>query len=631
LLVLDFGKDVGGQIQLHVTGASATRPQLHVCFSESLSQMALQPGDNNGEGALAPGCDTANIWSGYPGLRYTSDADSHTMPLAGATLPTTLTDPNIRGGFRYATIFLDGPGYVDLNGVSLDFGAAPAQADPANYAGWFLSSDNALNKIWYAGAYTVQLDTWQSGTAKSWPYADGEADHANAQVPYANPNQEVIFDGAKRDRIVWQGDLSVQAPVTYLTTDDVTAVDNSLSSLASQQLPDGYVPAESLVGQHNLGEERSYGEYVTWFVDNMYEHWLYTGDRSYLQQWWPALQAATAWLESVRTEDGTGLIAFGQSGSCGHYGYSDCGHETYVNALYDRNLGQLSSMATALGQTASAQTYASTAATLKATINNELWDPTVGAYKMSTENATLYPQDANATAVLTGIASAGQADSAMAYLKAHNWNTYGSLDFSPNLVVTPVYEPLPTGFEVSARLDQTGTAAQQDALSLMRTFWGYQLSQDPGSTFWEKVNQQGQPGIAQFTSLAHGWAAAPTTTLTTQVLGVSPTAPGFSGYQVAPEPAGLSWAQGAVPTPHGTIDASWTQAGNTFTLTTNAPRGTTGTLSVPLSGDRELVTLDGIPVWLNGHAVGGARVQRTATGVSVSGVGAGQHVLRAIG
>lgn len=35
LLTLDFGKDVGGRIRIHVAGASATPPTLHVCFSES--------------------------------------------------------------------------------------------------------------------------------------------------------------------------------------------------------------------------------------------------------------------------------------------------------------------------------------------------------------------------------------------------------------------------------------------------------------------------------------------------------------------------------------------------------------------------------------------------------------------
>ena len=634
LLTLDFGKDVGGKIRIHVAGASATPPQLHVCFSESQQFAATAPTADSGEAAQAPGCDTANIWNGYPGQPYTYDSDSHTFTLDTAELPATLTDAQLRGGFRYATLFLDGPGWVDLGAVSLDFDAAPQQPSPAAYQGWFLSSDDRLNKIWYAGAYTVQLDTWMSDTAKSWPYAPGEADHADSQVPHADPAEEVVFDGAKRDRIVWQGDLAVQAPVTYLSTDDTGAVDNSLSSLAAQQLPDGYMPAESLVGPHNQDEIRTYGEYVTWFVHNEYEHWLYTGDRSYLDQVWPALTRATAWLESVRAQDPQGLIAFGAVNSCGHYGYSDCGHETYVNALYVRNLQEMAVMATAQDDQASAGVYATRATAVKQAVNDELWDPAVGAYRLSREIPTAYPQDANAAAALTGVADQQQARSAMDYLRGTSWSTYGALTVAPstpNAAITPFYEPLPSGFEASARLglaDPSG-AQQTAGLDLIRTFWGHQLAGDPGGTFWEKADLSGQPGIAQFTSLAHGWAAGPTVSLTNQVLGVRPTAAGFSSYTVAPTPGDLTWAQGRVPTPHGAISASWRSTHGSFVLTTDAPRGTSGRLAVPTGGRAVRVVLDGRTVWDGSGAVGGAHATSDGVNVSVSGVPAGHHTLTA--
>jgi len=83
LLTLDFDKDVGGKIQVRVAGTSASAPILHVCFSESRQFMALRPQDNSGEASYAPGCDTANIWNGYPGVSYTYDSDSHLVPLDG--------------------------------------------------------------------------------------------------------------------------------------------------------------------------------------------------------------------------------------------------------------------------------------------------------------------------------------------------------------------------------------------------------------------------------------------------------------------------------------------------------------------------------------------------------------------
>jgi len=620
LLIVDFGTEVGGNVSLHVMGASSPRPQLHLCFSESLAEMAVRSGDNNGEGALAPGCDTANIWAGYPTLPYNYDADSHLLPLGAAQLPGTVTDPVLRGGFRYLTIFLDGPGWVDINGSSLSYTAAPKQANPSAYQGWFLSSDDQLNRIWYAGAYTVQMNTAMPNTGKNWPYSFGQPDQANSVVPYADPNTEVIFDGAKRDRNVWQGDLAVQSAVTYLSTGDVAAVNNSLSSLAAQQQPDGFVPAESLIGQHNLDEMRFYGEYVTWFVDNMYQHWLYTGDNGYLSQWWPALTKAVGWLESVRQQDPSGLLGFGQVGSCGHYAYADCGHETYVNALYYRNLNEMADLATAVGQDGSG--YEVIADVVEGAINSTLWDSGVGAYRLSREIPNVYPQDANAAAVQTGVAPKIKASQALSYLRSHNWSTYGSLSVAPGSPSSPIpteYEPLPSGMEATARLSRTDTASQQLGLQLIRTYWGYQLSHDPGSTFWEKMTTQGQPGVGQFTSLAHGWASGPTVALTNQVLGVMPQGPGFASYAVTPHPADLSWAQGVVPTPRGPITVSWQHRGSDFQLTVDGPANSMAQLAVPASGPKPLVKLDGKQI-LTANVAGDGYVH-------VSGVGSGHHVL----
>lgn len=628
LLALDFGKEVGGKISVRVTGgkaaAGAAAPVLHACFSESRADMALTADQNGGEAAYAPGCDTANIFNGFPGQAYTYDSDSHALTIDTAKLPATVKDAQIRGGFRYLTFFLSGAGSVSIGKVSLDFQASPAQADPAAYKGWFLSSDDELNKIWYAGAYTVQMNTWLSNTAKSWPYTTGETDTADSQIPFADPKKEVILDGAKRDRIVWQGDLAVQAPVTYLTTGDVDAVENSLSSLAAQQQPDGYVPAESLVGQHNLDEERTYGEYVTWYVNNLYEHWLYTGDRSYLAANWKGLVAATAWMEAQR--DSTGLVSFQASGSCGHYGYSDCGHETYVNSLVVRNLRQMSTLAGVLGHPGGS--YANAATSLAAAVNTQLWDQSAGAYRLSTETPTVFPQDANAAVILTGVAPAARATKALAYLRANNWSTFGSLSVSPSTPgpQAPNYEPLPSGFEASARLASSTTTGQSLGEQLIKTYWGYQLQQDPGGTFWEKAATDGTPGLQQFTSLAHGWASGPTISLTQQVLGVTPVTGGYKTFSVVPRPGTVSWSQGSVPTPHGSIAASWKSTKQKFALTTTVPRGTSASLAVPASA-HSTVRLDGLVVYRNGHVVSRAGVTVSGGYVSVAGVHAGTHAL----
>lgn len=630
LLAVDFGQEVGGHLRVKVTGATG-ETRLRACFSESRRYRALGS-RNDGQARWAPGCDTANIWVGFPGQAYTYDVDSHGLALP-ASYPGEARDGILRGGFRYATIFLDGPGSVTVDAISLDYTPEPSRRDPSKLAGWFNSSDEQLNKIWHAGVYTVQTNTDVADTAKSWPYRAGETDHADGQLSGLGPDDEVIYDGAKRDRLVWQGDLAVQNPVAYLSTGNVKAAENSLTHLAGQQLEDGFVPGSSQMGQHNANERRTYGEYVTWFVFNMHEHWRYTADRAYLRRFWPALQRAAAWLESVRAQDDGGLIGFGRVGSCGHYGYSDCGHETYVNALYARNLDQLATMATALGDDAAARTYAARAGVVRRAIEAQLWDEQAGAYRLSRELPNVHPQDGNAMAVLAGVAQGDRARRALAFLRANSWGRYGALTVGagePNPSLSPFYAPLPSGFEAEARFGVAGDARGLEdgtALQLIRRFWGHQLRQDPGSTFWEHIQPSGFPNLGQFSSLAHGWASAPTIVLTQRVLGVVPTAAGYARFDVTPHPADVDWAEGSVPTPHGSISADWQRRGDGLSLDLTVPRGTEGRASLPTFGRTIEVRLGGRLVW-DGRRARVPGVSRDGDRIVVAGLDRGRHALR---
>ena len=646
LVILDMGREVGGLVTVTVTGISSPAPTLNACFSESTAYMALSPSQNDGESRYAPGCDTANINNGLPRVPYTYNSDGHLIPVNPAKVPGSFTDSQIRGGFRYLTLYLSSPGRISISAVRVDFTAAPAQAHPANYAGYFLSSSNELNKLWYSGAYTVQLDTAAASTLKKWPYVTGETDHADAQMPHTTGSEEVILDGAKRDRDVWQGDLSVEGPVTALSTGDLAAWRNSLAALAAQQAPNGYVPAEGLVGNHNLGEEFNYGTYVMWFVNNMDQYWQYTGDRSFLTQWFPALQKAEAFLG--QQVDSTGLLTFsgtgirgvgpnadGGKGACGTYGYELCGHLSYVNSLYYLTLTQMAQLASAAGNASQAGAYQAEAQKLRAVINARLWNPTAGAYELSPSHPAVFPQDAQAMAVTSGVASPAQATAALRYLRQNTWAPFGSLTVSPLGTSSPVpafYGPLASGFELAARYDASTTpVGGAIAEQLMTRLWGHMLSANygPQSTFWEKLNQEGLPGIQQFTSLAHGWASEPTVVLTTDVLGVQPVTAGFSTYLVKPHPGTLRWARGRVPTLQGSISVSWRRGqGGAFQLSVASPGHSRGEVGVPTSGAKVRVTVDGRVVW-NGTTGSAYGAHLSGQYVMLDGLPAGTHTITA--
>jgi alpha-L-rhamnosidase len=154
----------------------------------------------------------------------------------------------------------------------------------------------------------------------------------------------------------------------------------------------------------------------------------------------------------------------------------------------------------------------------------------------------------------------------------------------------------------------------------MQTEWGWMVDHDPGGTIWEKIQSDGKP--SSFDSAAHGWGTGANAALSQYVLGVQPVEPGFRSWRVQPEPCGLSWAQGKVPTPYGAIASRW-QVGtssSSFKLTEVAPDGTSGTVAVPLLGASRVIAEDGRVVWNGSAPVAGTQASTDGTYVFFNGV-----------
>lgn len=73
-----------------------------------------------------------------------------------------------------------------------------------------------------------------------------------------------------------------------------------------------------------------------------------------------------------------------------------------------------------------------------------------------------------------------------------------------------------------------------------------------------------EPWLAR--SFCHAWACAPLYEFTAEILGVKPLKPGFAKVIIEPEPSGLSWVKGKIPTPHGEIGVSMVQEGECLKL-----------------------------------------------------------------
>lgn len=159
VLLLDYGREVGGVPHFQATAVTGT-PTLHAAYSES-----RRWADESGDGATV-----------FPQHQALDPKRADDYPV---TRPGPIDNGLLQGGQRYQYLTLTTPGSITLSSAGIRF--TPYRAGPQQYQGWFLSSDETLNRIWYAGAYTAQLNMVPAGSPDGGP-------------------RPVIFDGAKRDR-----------------------------------------------------------------------------------------------------------------------------------------------------------------------------------------------------------------------------------------------------------------------------------------------------------------------------------------------------------------------------------------------------------------------------------------------
>jgi alpha-L-rhamnosidase len=308
---------------------------------------------------------------------------------------------------------------------------------------------------------------------------------------------------------------------------------------------------------------------------------------------WPVITRELAYNQSMI--DGRGLLVTNDTDGMDwdFYDGNKTGEVTAYNDIYYETLIDAATLAAALGLDAQATAYRQQASDLRTAINRYLFDPSSGLYVLSNLRPTAVAQDANSLAVLLGIAPpAHDAAILTALTKTLPSTPYGPLPFTGNSGYRTAVSPFVTNEEVEAFF---ATGATASAMALMQTLWGHMDAPGPDDTDadWELVGSRGHPGFGAFTSLAHGWASGATAALSSEVLGVRPVAAGFRQWSVAPHPGTLSWAEGDVPTPHGTISVRWAQdrSSDRLSLQVGAPAGTQGTISVPLPRAGALVSV----------------------------------------
>ncbi|KAI4187397.1 MAG: hypothetical protein LQ348_004087 [Seirophora lacunosa] len=198
---------------------------------------------------------------------------------------------------------------ISISSVFVNCTAFPSNPNPRAYTGYFSSSSTLLNRIWYSGAYTLQLTTIDPAEGSALIDYNRPVDHNQSPQGswYSNftiaNGTAVTTDGAKRDRMAYPGDMAIAVPGIAVSTYDMVAVCTALDSLFIRQYADGALPY--------AGPPMGYsGEFSdTYHMHTLLGVWnyiLFTDDLPWLRSHWGAyLQAFEYSLAKV---DRTGLF-----------------------------------------------------------------------------------------------------------------------------------------------------------------------------------------------------------------------------------------------------------------------------------------------------------------------------------
>ncbi|RDW95315.1 six-hairpin glycosidase-1 [Coleophoma crateriformis] len=564
-VTFDFTKNVGGVVSVTVKSASSADAFIGLTYTESSLWINGQASDATADAGL-----DEVVW----------------LPVGQG--PGTYTVPRYhdRGAFRYLSLVSNAT--TEVTAVSTNFTAAPVQ-DLRAYRGFFHCNDEALNRVWYAGAYTNQICNIDPNYGNALVHLGSITSADNISLPetvtwYNNATiangSSVITDGAKRDREIWPGDMSVAVPSIFVSTNDLESVKNSLNSLLSlQNATTGMLPYAGIPFS-DLG--------IVSFTYHLYSligisyYYQYTGDVAYLQSVWPVFTKGLGW--SLGFIDSTGLMNVTSGADWLRVGMG--GHNIEANAILYYTINQGLGLAAILNKTSVVANWTTYATNIKSAANTLLWNATTGLYH-DNETTLLSPQDGNAWALKSNLTLDSAQSAAISSALQARWGQYGAP--APEAGSPLTVSPFIGSFELEAHFLAD---APQAALDLIRLQWADFMLDDPrmtNSTFIEGYSFDGSLHYAPYAndprvSHAHGWSSGPTSLLSFYVAGLHLLSAEGATWKLAPALGDLTYVHAGFQTGLGSFESEVQTTcvnGSISALSFSTPAGTTGSVSLP--------------------------------------------------
>ncbi|TVY43620.1 hypothetical protein LOCC1_G005098 [Lachnellula occidentalis] len=524
-ITFDYGMNIAGIVSVTVGSSSSPDATISLTYTESSLYISNQSCD----ATAGPQFDQPLV-----------------LPVGNGPGIYTVEDWHNRGGFRYLTLTSNAG--VEVTSISTNFTAAPSQ-NLKDYRGYFHSNDEKLNRIWSIHEPVM--------------YHQPELRSFNAallacNITIANGNT-VLTDGAKRDREIWPGDMTVSIPAVFVSTNDMVSIENGINALLDLQHSDGMFPYAGF--PFNTFNDVSFTYHLHTLVAIAY-YFHYSGDLQYVKNAWDHYTRGVAW--SLASIDSSGLMFVTSDKDWLRGGMN--GHNIEANAILYYVLNQGINLANLVGDTASASKWGPVASKVKDAANSLLWDADANLYK-DNENSDVRPQDGNVWAIKAGITTSSTQNTAISSALKARWGPYGAP--APETGSPATISPFIGSLELEAHFL---SSAPQNALDLMRRQWADFMLDDPrmtNSTFIEGYSETGELHYPLYSSDAiishsHGWSTGPTYALSFYVAGLQLVSESGKTWMIAPQMGDLT-----------EVVAGFTH------LRFHTPPGTTGSISLP--------------------------------------------------
>lgn len=483
-LVLDFGRELHGGIRLlNFVSEKTAYPRVRLTFGESLSEAMSAVGQ---KGAC----------------------NDHSVRDFEIPLPSYSDQEWGQTGFRFVKIEL----CEQDAGISLKSALAVFIYRDLEYKGSFRCSDKKINKIYDTAAYTCHLNL-----------------------------QHMVWDGIKRDRLVWIGDMHPEMLTVRSVFGPLDIIAKSLD-FARDQAP---LPLYM----------NGMASYSLWWLIIVWDWYFYTGDIDFLKSEGEYARSLLKQLCGKVGEDG---------GDCLESYFLDwpthqkpISEKSGVRALLKIALSKGQKLCSALGDkelSALCGEKAEALAKLPPEHQNQKQTAAVAALSglLSDNEAAKVIKDGG----VKGLSS---------YLLFYTLKELSKTDPECALSLLKDYECRQLDRGATTFFEDYDVSWEQNAGDILSLSKNEDIHGDRGDYCYKGFRH----------SLCHGWASGAVPFLAECVAGIEIAEPGCKKIRISPKMCGLDFIKVSYPTPLGILKAEIRRSGNGFSTEYSAPEGMT--------------------------------------------------------